>query len=1745
MLPRPTGDKDYRFWRDTGFSIVKSRALPWALLVVLLLYIVVDKLVADVEHTVEGSRTVPGFNVASPHPGASMHKRTFRSVVVSGVHEAAKPALQTAVEDPPRVQHRPTATKSSSRRLAGSSSSSGDGHAEGGHQHDALIFLLSALIIATAITHLTMFPRFHGLQQTVVLFILGVCFSLLMDEEGVGLENKLAVFGRSYKMWMNIDPHLLLFTMLPALLAGDAMNIDTAIARRVAKQCVYLAGPGVVINGFSTGLFLWWYLPHDWSFLLSLVVGAILCATDPVSVVLLLKELGAPPTLTVQIQGESLLNDGTAIVLYTLAYNILRGDTYTVVDICLFLVRTAMCAWGLGLVIGVIFFMWIASAHNKLESHSSMIQISLSLSCAYWSFILAEGVLKMSGVLATVASALVLADKMWPIITSKESMHTVWHVFEYLGNSLIFFLAGALTGRSILFIAWSEYVHLIVIYIVTVLIRFCMLLLSRPILRRFGKEFNQTMTLADTMVLTWSGLRGAVGLSLAIQVRMDRAEGEISEADADRVLFYVAGVAALTLMVNATTCPFIVRWLGVATLPETKQRILLMIHDELFHLLDQQVQAQQQEFKEGQLVQLEEVMDKMEDRILVGVAEAQDPNSAPARNSIARMSLAVMEADGIRGLTQKAASKASQIFAGARASGRSSVRASERRSLDDNSQAQPVRDWRRSITHEGVLTHNPNSLVGRLSNNMHRMSNLSAALSFRSGHSAIVGSCASSPKSGAGPVDGFAMASPSDSSVAARGSVGGSAMHPVDSTGRNSLEAKSALSVSSVLQSEGVRTSAVSRSSGDGVQSIEFSERDSTDINDLRANMSEPIEKGSENKFRNAMKRQRSVHRLARMNSAPMRERRHLRSRTSAAVERRERPRLTRMASDVSRTSIASQQAKADNDTPPESAKSQPYNPRFSMVAESEEEKRRATLKKSGTVSASLEESFGRKSSKRSNGIASTSIASTSLRKTLEDAPITKGESGRETLPEQTFSWALLTAAPPVTARYSSDNPEDFNPGDELDAIKRESTRRSHGVGHSRSGSSRAQSTRSSKGFHDLVSKMKRSWSKDDSNMETPCKDMHRTSTPVRRSAASVKSGHSSKSFIPFSHRFSSARLSVPGARGSMRSRASLKSGISAVSGAILSTSMSAMTSSLMHLRQSIMVDVSSATKLLNEVKQLKIKVARISDKHLKLLGDLPELENFKEDDIFVDDHMMVEDVEPKLLWATNEAMLNLVYAKYWGLIEKGDVVHGTNEAEIILTSVKLALSNCRGNLADFRFLRVFMQMPSAEAFGPVQNIFERASSLNGVMSQSEQAQLESIVPGLADHVEDQDHLAKGVRCVKRFVDSAYFNGFVMLAIMVNVVCIAVEDATTDEKEQAHIIWLMMDVAFTVIFLVEFLLKFVALRMRYFQIPWNVYDFVLVIIGVISVCINAYAQDSLEDGKSNASEQHLLSMARIFRVLRVVRVIRLLKFWQVLKARMKNKELSIHIAERIQRLSILVAFIKAHAASQKDIIRYFGKETLTEVVEIGHTLLQSQIAVYKSLLLAVCEQRELEAGMLREVNEMQMRKKVAEDLQSFVSRAHHGNIITAREADSMIRPLKEQIKTCTNRIRESHFGYVQKTSAASSAWDSEQDRDVPSIVLDAEDHIRHVKKSKLSAIDSRPISESLPDCEAMALSRQISSDSHVSKPRSEVVPFVGQNRLDAPTDSRAASKPSVSSEAVVRSSPSPNYPSDDGLPCAG
>merc|ERR1719253_2315391 len=158
---------------------------------------------------------------------------------------------------------------------------------------------------------------------------------------------------------------------------------------------------------------------------------------------------------------------------------------------------------------------------RKYSEDDGMCQMVLTVACAYFSFFLAESVFATSGVLTTVAAGVVLGCTGQSRLNQLETIQHVWHVFEYVGNTLIFLIAGLICGRMVVerqhIIRPVDYTWLLVLYLSIVLIRGVIVLVLLPLLRISGPA----LTWQEALVCTWSGLRGAVGLALAIIMDID------------------------------------------------------------------------------------------------------------------------------------------------------------------------------------------------------------------------------------------------------------------------------------------------------------------------------------------------------------------------------------------------------------------------------------------------------------------------------------------------------------------------------------------------------------------------------------------------------------------------------------------------------------------------------------------------------------------------------------------------------------------------------------------------------------------------------------------------------------------------------------------------------------------------------------------------------------------------------------------------------------------------------------------------------------------------------------------------------------------------------------------------------------------------------------------------------------------------------------------------------------------------
>jgi NhaP-type Na+/H+ or K+/H+ antiporter len=424
-----------------------------------------------------------------------------------------------------------------------------------------LLFVIATLIIGAITRHI-----FKGtpVPYSVVLLVIGLAIGVL--ERTGAFTGHVAGFGHAVKMVSEIDPHLILFLFLPPLIFESAFAMEPHLFKRTFPQTALLAVPGLIMSTCLTAALAKFLFPWDWSWPLCLMFGALISATDPVAVVSLLKEMSSRKRLETLIEGESLLNDGTAIVFFGVFYGIMlhgtTGDTMDTIS-----KAAGQFTWvvslglGIGLVIGWMAIQWIGRVFND-----AMIEITISIAAAYSVFMLAEGGFHVSGVVGVVTLALLLSTSGRTRISPEveEFLHHFWEMMSYIANTIIFVIVGVVIADRVQFNDTSMWLTLGLLYLGTTIIRGFSIGFFSPILKRIGIGISFT----KMAVLTWGGLRGAVALAMALAVAQDPL---IPKAIGDQVLFLCAGIVVLTIMINGSTMRPLMKKLGIDHLPAAKE----------------------------------------------------------------------------------------------------------------------------------------------------------------------------------------------------------------------------------------------------------------------------------------------------------------------------------------------------------------------------------------------------------------------------------------------------------------------------------------------------------------------------------------------------------------------------------------------------------------------------------------------------------------------------------------------------------------------------------------------------------------------------------------------------------------------------------------------------------------------------------------------------------------------------------------------------------------------------------------------------------------------------------------------------------------------------------------------------------------------------------------------------------------------------------------------------------------------
>ena len=346
-----------------------------------------------------------------------------------------------------------------------------------------------------------------------------------------------------------------------------------------------MAGPMLIASTYLTAAMMTYVFGYTGEFTweASLMFGSIVSATDPVAVVALLKELGASKRLATMIEGESLLNDGTAMVVFLVLIDLVEGNTLTAGEIISMFVRLSAGGIILGLLGGVLLAAILARLHND-----AVREMNATIFVSYLLFYVAESTpLHVSGILAIVALGLYMTTSGKTKI-SAESMHTVHGIWGYVGfvaETVIFIVSGVIMGERASTsntITYIDYLKLLGVYVGLHFIRFFTIFVSWPLLRKIGYG----MSFAQVVLCSYAGLRGAVGLSLALMVA---GSTKIPRQVQDIVLLHVAGVALLTLLINASTTGAVVKYLGLAKTSDLKQNMLISVTHNIHKNIDETI----------------------------------------------------------------------------------------------------------------------------------------------------------------------------------------------------------------------------------------------------------------------------------------------------------------------------------------------------------------------------------------------------------------------------------------------------------------------------------------------------------------------------------------------------------------------------------------------------------------------------------------------------------------------------------------------------------------------------------------------------------------------------------------------------------------------------------------------------------------------------------------------------------------------------------------------------------------------------------------------------------------------------------------------------------------------------------------------------------------------------------------------------------------------------------------------------
>jgi len=399
---------------------------------------------------------------------------------------------------------------------------------------------------------------------TVLLVVAGLAVSFLLDG-APGLREHLEK--------IKLQPDLLLQLFLPILLFEAAFHVDLKSFLNNRRAILFLAIPGVIIGMLlTTAVFVpvAKLIQDNMVWQVGLVTAAMLAATDPISVVALFKEFPVSKRLGIIIEGESLINDGIAVVLFGVVVKITAdslgltiptlhdpGENVQALHVIGVFLREVFLGTALGVAVG------LAMSYLTSKVNDHLIEVALTAIAAYGSNVVAMQ-LHASPVIAVVVCGMMVGNvgaKHGMSPTTREAVFSFWEFAAFMANSFVFILIGLEIRLSEL---WADAGLIVAFFVIMILVRSVTVFGVHNLVRREDLKLKKPWL----PVITWSGVRGSLSMVMAMMLVASESEGETTRK---LILNLVFGVVLLSILLQGTTIEWLMKRMGLIV--ETREEI--------------------------------------------------------------------------------------------------------------------------------------------------------------------------------------------------------------------------------------------------------------------------------------------------------------------------------------------------------------------------------------------------------------------------------------------------------------------------------------------------------------------------------------------------------------------------------------------------------------------------------------------------------------------------------------------------------------------------------------------------------------------------------------------------------------------------------------------------------------------------------------------------------------------------------------------------------------------------------------------------------------------------------------------------------------------------------------------------------------------------------------------------------------------------------------------------------------------